>query len=161
VAQLPVDPSDPVGMPELERAYGLFYQRMGHHFSGAVRRLAGDLTCYVSDLEQALCLSLGSRRFERVTKSPEQCDIAVNAQPLLYSLKYPWGFETLGVSGRYQVYNVRRWKMWKRISILENQELYLTYKSMLSRRNLGFILQRSRAGLLRNIANRERERSRD
>ena len=156
ISERPFLPSDKVSLQEIEKAYSLFYQRMGHHFSGVFRRFAGDLTCYLEDLGQAVCMSLGAKRFECVSKSPEQCDIVVNAQPLLFSLKFPWGFETLGVSGRYQVINARPWKLWKRISILENQELYLTPTSIFSRRNLRFLSERLRAGLLRNFRNRER-----
>jgi UDP-MurNAc hydroxylase len=149
-------PLDKVSLQEIEKAYSLFYQRMGHQFSGIFRRFAGDWTCYLEDLGQALCMSLGAKRFERVSKSPEQCDIIVNAQLLLFSLKFLWGFETLGVSGQYQVINARPRKLWKRISILENQELYLTPTSIFSGRNLSFSSERLRAGLLRNFRNRER-----
>lgn len=61
---------------------------------------------YLSDLERAICFDL-SEGVREIIRKKEECDIELGSQALWYSFRFPWGFDTLDVSGRFRLINRR------------------------------------------------------
>ena len=60
---------------------------------------------YVTDLRKAVCFDLRSGRVKAVERTKDKCDMALGSQALWFAFKFPWGFGTLDVSGRYELIN--------------------------------------------------------
>jgi UDP-MurNAc hydroxylase len=91
----------------------------------------------------------------KVEKNPEinkdNCNILINCQPFYFSFKYPYGIQTLGVSGRYKIIkNISSWKYIRIISSLANQEIYIGFSSILNKNVFEWIWER-KSGLIGQI----------
>ena len=69
--------------------------------------------------------------------SEQEFDISIASQPLFQAFKFPFGIQTLGVSGRYRLadeYNKvpSKWKKIRVLSSFYNAEIYLSVKSIFS-----------------------------
>jgi hypothetical protein len=153
VPALPLDPAQLVGLEALKAAFARFSEGVHAGFARALLRWVPDLNLHVDDLGLSLRASLGNRTLEPVALAREECDLWLNAQPLWYGFHHPWGLETLGVSARYTV-NRRfgTWKIWKNLSILYNQGIHLNARFFASGRNVTWLAERLRSGLLRQMA---------
>jgi UDP-MurNAc hydroxylase len=60
---------------------------------------------YVTDVRRAICFDLRNGHVDTVAKTKPECDMALGSQALWFSFKFPWGFSTLDVSGRYELIN--------------------------------------------------------
>lgn len=60
---------------------------------------------YVVDLGIAVRFDLHGGVVEADQRLKKECDMALGSQALWYAFKFPWGFGTLDVSGRYEVLN--------------------------------------------------------
>jgi UDP-MurNAc hydroxylase len=56
---------------------------------------------YIVDLDTAICFDLRQGRVEAAPRVQSECDLALHSQALWFAFKFPWGFGTLEVSGRY------------------------------------------------------------
>jgi len=74
-------------------------------FPGPVVRMAAPIYFYVVDLGTAVLFDLAGNLVEANDRSKGQCDMALGSQALCYAFRFPWGFGTLDVSGRYEVLN--------------------------------------------------------
>lgn len=76
-------------------------------FPALVLRRAAPVRFYLTDLREAILLDIASGRVEAIALEEGDCDIALSSQALWYAFKFPWGFATLEVSGRYRRINPR------------------------------------------------------
>lgn len=74
-------------------------------FPNIVLKLAVPVHFYVVDLGTTLRFDLPGGVVEIDQRSKKECDLALGSQALWYAFKFPWGFGTLDVSGRYEVLN--------------------------------------------------------
>ena len=74
-------------------------------FPGPVLRMAAPIHFYVVDLGTSVLFDLPGNIVEANRRSKDQCDMALGSQALCYAFRFPWGFGTLDVSGRYEVLN--------------------------------------------------------
>jgi len=79
--------------------------RVRSHFPWFVLRSAAPIYFYVYDLGVAVCFDLRSGNVEVSNRRRGECDIEVGSQALWYAFKFPWGFGTLEISGRYKLIN--------------------------------------------------------
>ena len=56
---------------------------------------------YIEDLGAALLFDLRRGVVEAEQREKSECDLALHSQALWFAFKFPWGFSTLEVSGRY------------------------------------------------------------
>jgi len=56
---------------------------------------------YLVDLDAAIRFDLFQGMVEVDYRVQDDCDLALYSQALWFALKFPWGFGTLEVSGRY------------------------------------------------------------
>ena len=83
----------------------------------------------------------------KISKDPEvndkNCNILVNSQPFYFAFKFPFGIQTLGVSGRYHIINqINSWKYVRIISSLANQNIYFSFRGILNFRNIKWVWDR-------------------
>jgi hypothetical protein len=74
-------------------------------FPGVVLRLVAPIYFYVVDLGTAVRFDLHGGLVEADQRLKAECDMALSSQALWYAFKFPWGFGTLDVSGRFEVLN--------------------------------------------------------
>jgi len=60
---------------------------------------------YVVDLGTSVRFDLSRCTVEEDRRPRNQCDMALSSQALWFAFKFPWGFSTLDVSGRYELIN--------------------------------------------------------
>jgi UDP-MurNAc hydroxylase len=91
---------------------------------------------YVTDLATAVLFDLARGRVESTEELESDCDIALSSQALWFAFKFPWGFGTLEVSGRYRQINPH----------ISKRALYLCHlwASDLHLRNLSSLLMQRR-----------------
>ena len=82
-------------------------------------------------------------------------DISIASQPLLQAFKFPFGIQTLGVSGRYRFTDEYKqvpptWKKIRILSSLYNADIFLSFKSIFSLRTLHWVWERKN-GLMNQI----------
>ena len=70
-------------------------------FPQCVLRQAAPLHFYLVDLDAAIRFDLHQGTVEAEQRVKNDCDIALHSQALWFAFKFPWGFGTLEVSGRY------------------------------------------------------------
>jgi UDP-MurNAc hydroxylase len=87
--------------------------------------------------------------------SQQEHDLEIESQPLWFAFKMPFGFQTLGVSGRYKLNDKygsvpSTWKIVRIISSLENAEIYLSPLGLLRPTTLSWLWNR-RLGLTNQV----------
>jgi UDP-MurNAc hydroxylase len=64
-------------------------------------RKATPVHFYIVDLDAAIRFDLRQGTVEEEQRVKSECDLALHSQALWFAFKFPWGFSTLEVSGRY------------------------------------------------------------
>ena len=150
----------PVRFEELQKLAREFSHSLHRYFPNLLLKRVKPLTFYMRDLGAMAEFDLVSGAFKGVDEAPDRADILVNSQPLAASFRFPFGFETLAVSGRFLVqHDFRNWQLLKSITILWNNQLYLRPRYLLNGRLIGYIAGRLRGGLLRQMRNKAKMRS--
>ena len=81
----------------------------------------------------------------------ENCNLKINSQPFYFAFAFPFGIQTLGVSGRYTLINYpSNWKLLRIISSFSNQDIHFGFKSIFKRKTLLWIWSR-RKGIISQI----------
>ena len=98
---------------------------------------------------------LNLKTFSFSESSEQKFDISIASQPLHQAFKFPFGIQTLGVSGRYKMAAEYKelpatWKKIRILSSLYNAEIFLSLKSFCSLKTLRWAWER-RSGLMSQI----------
>lgn len=153
------EPSPRVELDKIRQAYDKFFADLKANVPLSVRRWwLGAITFHVPDLDVAIRVDAAEPRFEVLPPDPGGADVVTNSQPLWFGFAFPFGFETLGSSGRGIVNRFRHWHAWKRTAILLNLEISLKPGLLLQRSNRTFLRQRITSGLVRQIASKQARR---
>jgi hypothetical protein len=159
-AETRIDPSPLVELDKIRQAYDKFFAAIDANFPQALRRWwLGTLTFHVPDLKLAIRVGAAKSSFEVLPPDPEGADVVVNSQPLWFGFAFPFGFETLGNSGRYTVNRFHRWQAWKRLSILLNLEVGLKLDLLMRPANRTFLRERVTSGLIRQLVGKQVRRT--
>lgn len=154
------EPSPRVELDAIRRGYEKFFANLDANVPLALRRWwLGTITFHVPDLNVAIRVDAAEPRFEVLPPDPGGADVVVNSQPLWFGFAFPYGFETLGSSGRSTVNRFRRWQAWKRTSILLNLEISLKPALLLRPSNRAFLRERLTNGLVRQFASKQTRRA--
>ena len=150
----------PVEFREIQRLAAKFTSSLKLYFPEFLLRRVKPLKFYLRDLGMVAQFDLVNGTMEQLAEPQERADILVNSQPLAASLKFPFGFETLAVSGRFLVqHNFKNWQLLKSITILWNNEIYLRPRYLLNGKMIRYFGARIRAGLLRQMLSKARMRA--
>jgi hypothetical protein len=153
-----VDP--PVEFDELQRLAKEFTSSLKKYFPEILLRRVKPLKFYLRDLGLVAQFDLVNGSLKQLAEPQERADILVNSQPLAASFKFPFGFETLAVSGRFLVqHNFKNWQLLKSITILWNNQIYLRPRYLLNGKMLRYLGARIRSGLLRQMLSKARMRA--
>jgi L-ascorbate metabolism protein UlaG (beta-lactamase superfamily) len=159
-AEAEFDTPPRVPLEQLAAAFTAFYANLSRYYPRWLLRRIGAIRFFVQDLGQTIECDFGSGHCRLVGDGCQDADIALYSQPLQFGLVNPFGFETLGVSGRFRVLKNRpRWRMLKIVSMLYNHELYLKPPHIFDVRTLTYVTERLRANLLRQFLFKRQQRS--
>ena len=104
-----------------------FWQRRTFNF---IMKKMGILDFWVEDLKIGIRINFRTVSVEKISASLETVHIVINSQPLHFAFSTPFGFQSLGVSGRYrfvsQIKEVpMQWKYVRIVSSLANADVFL------------------------------------
>jgi len=136
-----------VPLDDIQTAFFKFCNELHARYPTFILKLLKPLTVRIPDLQSAVVFSLGKRTFDR-TDFSGPCDLSVNSQALHFCFANPFGFQTLGVSGRVKLsQDSTNWRMHHLLFVLNNAEISLRPAQLFSRKTIEFIRQRSSGGL--------------
>ena len=101
IAELPYQSHPSYPRDELIAVGQRLVNEVRPRFPQFLLRKAAPIHFYLVDLDAAICFDLhrGTVEAEQLVKN--DCDLALHSQALWFAFKFPWGFGTLEVSGRY------------------------------------------------------------
>ena len=138
-------------MAEIVAAYESLAANMRERYSMLLLRMLRRVTIRIPDLEKTVAFRLASGSLEEIDDSIEP-DLVINSQPLWFGFKFPFGFQTLGVSARFKLLrNFNNWKLLRILFSLNNGGVYLRPKYLLTPEMLGYIRTRLGGGLRQSI----------
>jgi hypothetical protein len=145
--------ADPaVDLHEIQALAKAFSASLRQYFPTLLLRRVKPLRFYIRDLGVVARFDAASGELETTGEAQQAADILVNSQPLAAAFRFPSGFETLAVSGRFLVQqHFRNWQLLKSITILWNNQIYLRTRYLLNGRLLRYLAMRIRGGLLRQM----------
>jgi UDP-MurNAc hydroxylase len=160
IEELEYTADPPVKFDEIERLATDFSTSLQKYFPAILLRRVKPLKFLIRDLGLVAEFELMNGTLKQLPIPPEQADIIVNSGPLAASFKFPFGFETLAVSGRFLVRsNFKNWQWLKNITILWNNQLYLRPRYLLNAKLLHYVVARIQTGLLRQMVTKARLRA--
>lgn len=125
IAESQFDVPEFISEQNLRAAFGKTIVDLSRKFPPLVRKPVGTLKFYVVDHQRCFTLDFVNGEFRPCSVEREHADISIYSQPLHFALSNGFGFETLAVSGRFEVlHNRRRWKALKRLTIAGYQGLH-------------------------------------
>lgn len=147
----PYDHVDPVPLKEISKAFHLLAEGLRARYPQLLLRRLRPVYAHIPDLDVTVRFSVADATFEPAEPGAAP-DLEVNSQPLQFAFQTPFGVQTLGVSARFRLLrNERNWALHRTLFALNNAELYLRPRFLLTRNNLRFLWERRR-GLLRQVA---------
>ena len=153
-----IDP--PVALPDIARRVDKFSASMREFFPSILIRRIKPISFFLPDLGHGARCDVAGGMLEQAAIARCDADIVLNSQPLEAAFSYPSGFETLAVSGRFEVqHHMKNWQLLKSLTILWNNQIYLRPRYLLDRRLLRYLAARIRAGLLRQMLGKARLRA--
>ena len=145
--QLSYERPETVTFEEIRLAFFDFCNGLHDRYPSIALKRLKPLTIKIPDLKRAVVFSIGQRSFIE-TDYASAADLSVNSQPLHFCFANPFGFQTLGVSGRAQLAkDSTNWRMHHLLFVLNNAEISLRPKYLFSRKTIDFIRERSSGGL--------------
>jgi len=140
--------SEKISAVEIQKAFIERHHQMKPKFASFFLKKMKPIKFYIKDIDTYIVASLGSgefKNFDPIKKN--DFDIEINSQPLFFAFKFPWGIQTLGVSGRYFIKNnFNNWKWYRILTSLNNAEIYLTPKHFFTMNNLKYFGSRFNGG---------------
>lgn len=123
--------------------------------SSFIIKKMGRLDFWLEDLDLGIRINFSKVSVEKIAASPETVHIIINSQPLYFAFSVPFGFQSLGVSGRYRFAShikevPRQWKFVRIISSLANADLFLGWRMVYDTKMIKWMWSR-RKGLLGQI----------
>jgi hypothetical protein len=154
--------ADPkVDLGEIQALAKAFSASLHEYFPTLLLRRVKPLRFYIRDLEMVARFDVLSGELEATGEARQAvADILVNSQPLAAAFRFPSGFETLAVSGRFLVQqHFGNWQLLKSITILWNNQIYLRARYLLNGRLLRYLAMRVKGGLLRQMIGKAKMRA--
>jgi hypothetical protein len=145
--RLVYDPPARVDFPELSQAFTKLCNGLHQRYPSSLLRLLRPLVVRIPDLQKTVLLSIGRGSLTE-TDPHAVADLTVGSQALHFSFANPYGFQTLGVSGRLQLRaDSMNWRMHHLLFVLNNAEISLKPQYFFTRKTIGFLRERSSGGL--------------
>ena len=128
------------------------WQRRTFNF---IMKKMGTLDFWVEDLKIGIRINFHTVNVEKISTSLETVHIVINSQPLYFAFLTSFGFQSLGVSGRYRfALHVKeipmQWKFVRIVSSLANANVFLGWRTFYDGNTIKWAWSR-RKGLLSQI----------
>lgn len=154
--QLEYDEPRTVPLEDIKSAFETLANQLHRKFPRSLLLLLDPVTVRIPDLKRTIRFSMYPAHFSQVS-SRDKADLIVNSQPLLFAFKFPYGFQTLGVSARFFItQNFRNWRLHRILFSLNNAELYLRPSYFLKLKTLKYVAQRLSGGPNQLVARLQR-----
>lgn len=149
------DPAaSPVLLDDLREAFEQRTASWRSHTHRFIYAKTGNINAWLPDLGEGLLLDFANCQLRSAPHiSRDNAEMIVGSQPLHFAFRFPFGVQTLGVSGRYVFPRgiPGNWPWVRTISSLHNADVHLSARSMLRPATLAWIWQR-RVGLVGQIS---------
>ena len=138
---LPYAVAEPVPLDAIAIALQKRSAQLRQHFPMFVLRRLKPVVARIVDLATCVefCVVTGAIR----DATGEAPGLEIKSQALEFCFLYPYGVQTLGVSGRYRLLcDYGNWRRHRVVFAMENAEVYLKARYLLTRRMLGYVRDR-------------------
>ena len=157
IQNLPYRTHQSYSLEELRALGNRLIHKVQLSFPWLIVRKVAPIYFYLVDLNAAIRFDLRRGTVEIAQRTKEQCDIALSSQALWFAFKFPWGFNTLDVSGRYERINSNVNMLALYLCHLHCVDMHFTglFQRLLSRRVWSFCWSK-RHEMLGTVFNRRR-----
>lgn len=159
IGRLAIDKSELVPLEKVRKAFQARTNQLLRNHSRILLKRIKPITIRIPDLHETVSITLADQNFEELTPSAA-FDLEINSQPLWYGFKFPWGIQTLGVSGRLRLYdNAKHWRRLRYLMAVNNAGIRLRFRYIFSRNFVYFLRERGN-GLFGQLIHRIRRSQR-
>ena len=135
-----------VQIDKLKDAFEKRYIQLKEKYPTWIMNYLKPLVIKIPDLNKTVSVSLRDGQFEEV--NTEDFDMIISSEALHYAFAFKWGVSTIGVGAKYLIRSKKDvWRWYKIIGTLNNSEMYLKAKYLLSKNNLNFFVSRLEGGV--------------
>jgi hypothetical protein len=157
----PLEQPPLVKVEEIVEQVAAFHAGLRGRYPAVLLRTIAPMTVFVPDLRVALEIDVARGHAREVALDESSCDMSVYSQPLWFTFKFPFGAETLAVSGRLVVRRrFANWQRFKRLCILNSAEIYLAPRHLVKPANLRYLAGRLRGSFLGQLVGGMRRQAR-
>lgn len=140
---LPFTKSKVMSIGDIEQAFRALSTHLQEMYP-LMLSLLGAVVVRIPDLETVVRWRLATGELT-VLDSTASADLEIASQPLWFAFKFPFGVQTLGVSGRYKVLRKpRNWQAHRILFAMNNAEVYLRPRHLFGAEMRRYALQRMR-----------------
>lgn len=152
LSRRPLEQPPVVKVAEIVEQVAAFHASLRGRYPAVLLWTISPMTVFVPDLGVALEIDVARGRAREVALDESACDLSVYSQPLWFTFKFPFGAETLAVSGRLVVRRrFANWQRFKRLCILNSAEIYLAPRHLVKPANLRYLAGRVRGSILGQV----------
>jgi UDP-MurNAc hydroxylase len=149
-----LDETKPVELDRIRQAQGQLVAQLSTRFPTFLLKRLGRVVVRLIDYNNVVAFDLVHCAVDEVKDSNPPVTLAMSSQPLYFSLSNPFGFQTLGVSGRYSLLaRDRDWRWFRVLFSLNNAGVYLRPRYLLRLSVIKYLWSR-RKGLPEQIRDR-------
>jgi len=146
-ASLPYDEPHRVEIDLIARAFLRLADHLHERYPAVLLGALKPLTVRITDLGTSVVFSIPGRSF-RIAPRYADPDMLVSSQPLYFSFANPYGFQTLGISGRLKIpRDSANLRLHRLLFSLNNAEVYLRPRFLFTREVMNFLRRRSSGGI--------------
>ena len=135
------DDSAIIPLQEIAAAFEKLASHLNDKYPKALLSLLKPVTVEIPDLNTTVVFSIAKGKLREASNS--EPDLIIKSQPLHFGFSFPFGVQTLGVSARYTLSKgFPNWQRHRILFSLNNAELYLKPRYLLTTKNLAFFWDR-------------------
>jgi len=151
----PLEEAKSVGLDRIRQAQGQLVARLATYFPTFLLKRMGRIFVRLGDYDnKVIAFDLVRCAVDEVKDLNLPVTLEMNSQPLYFALTHPFGFQTLGVLGRYRMLaRDQDWRWFRVLFSLNNAGLYLRLRYLLRLSVIKYLWSR-RKGLPEQIRDR-------
>lgn len=142
-----IDTPPIISLPQIADAVKKRHEQMSAKFPTWLYKKLGPVKIFVPDLNKTVNLNLSKGQLTEVP-TDGNFDLEIWSQPLFFAFNTPWGVQTMGVGARFRIKGAHAtWKWYRILTSLNNAEMFLKMKYLLTKNNFDFIRSRMKGGM--------------
>jgi hypothetical protein len=145
--KLTIDKPPVISLDKIKEAVKKRSDQLKTKFPGWIMKKLQEVNISIPDLNITVTLSLNTGIVQEAAPGAD-FDLVVYSQPLFFAFDTPWGVQTMGVGARFRIKSKHHiWKWYRIITSLNNAEMYLKFRYLLTKDNINFVRARMKGGL--------------